>query len=174
MVFLRFYWSANGQGAGREGREAWGDEARRASEPAPTFAICAERLEGAIGGSCDSGRPWPDRVAAAIQAALGFADADPVAARAITIHTAYRRVDADAGFPALIDRLAARLNRDAPPTRRPDSVARNIVLRVARQTLLQLELRPDSPATEIAPDLIVFALTPYVGLAEAKRWAAAA
>jgi hypothetical protein len=37
--------------------------------------------------------------------------------------------------------------------------------------LLHLEAQPDEPVTAIASDLIVFALTPYVGLTAARRLA---
>jgi hypothetical protein len=73
----------------------------------------------------------------------------------------------------MVDDFAARLNRGAPPVGHPERTARNVVTRIARQTLLHLEMRPDVPVSEIAPDLIVFALVPYTGLAEAQRWAAA-
>lgn len=72
---------------------------------------------------------------------------------------------------AMVEDLAGMLNRGAPPTSRPEPSARNIVIRIARQTLLQLEMRSNAPVVEIAPDLIVFALTPYSGFAEAHRWA---
>jgi hypothetical protein len=73
----------------------------------------------------------------------------------------------------MVDDLAAVLRRGAPAVPRPERTARNLVLRVARQMLLHLESRPDEPVTMIGPDLIVFALTPYVGLAAARRLAAA-
>ena len=71
----------------------------------------------------------------------------------------------------MVDEIAARLAEGAPPTRHPERTARNVVLRVARQLLLQLEVRRDEPPSAIAPELVVFALTPYIGMAEAQRWA---
>lgn len=82
-----------------------------------------------------------------------------------------RRSDDVAPFAAMVDDLAATLRRDAPAVPSPERTARNVVLRVARQILLQLETRPEEPVTAIGPDLIVFALTPYVGLAAARRLA---
>ena len=73
---------------------------------------------------------------------------------------------------ALVDEFAAHLIADAPPVPHPERTARNVVLRLMRQTLLQLELRGEPP-TAIAPDLVVFAPTPYLGLREARRWALA-
>lgn len=71
----------------------------------------------------------------------------------------------------MVDDLAAKLRRGAPAVPAPERTARNLVLRIARQILLHLEARPDEPVTAIGPDLIVFALTPYVGLVEARRLA---
>ena len=71
----------------------------------------------------------------------------------------------------MVDDLAAKFRRDAPSVPGPERTARNLVLRIARQVLLHLETRPDEPVTAIAPDLIVFALTPYVGLTDARRLA---
>jgi hypothetical protein len=111
-------------------------------------------------------------VAAGIEAALRFAETEPVAAQVLTVHTAHRRLDGGSAFTEMVDHFAGLLNREAPSTDRPERTGRNVVTRIARQTLLHLETRPGVPVTEIAPDLIVFALTPYVGFAAAQRWAA--
>ena len=100
-----------------------------------------------------------------------MAEADPAAARRLTLPAAGRRSDDLGSFTSMVDDLAAKLRRDAPAVARPERTARNVVLRVARQVLLQLELRPGEPVTAIASDLVLFALTPYVGLATARRLA---
>ena len=141
-----------------------------AAQDADAFALCRRRLERTVAASCDPAQPWGAGIATAIQAALRFAETDPVAARVLTVHAAFRRIEGDAAFTAMVDHFAATLNRGAPPTSRAELTARNIVTRIARQTLLHLEMRPDVPVAEIAPDLIVFALTPYAGFAEAQRW----
>lgn len=113
------------------------------------------------------------RVAAGIRAALELAEADPAAGRVLTLPSASRgRGGPPPGFAGMVDRFATRLCAGAPPLARPERTARNTVLRVARQVLLYIETRPGVPVTEIAPDLIVFALTPYVGLEQARRAAA--
>lgn len=160
-----------GRGVKRKSRGDGGRAVRRAAADPRAFARCSVRLERAIAGSCEARQPWPARVAAAIRAALAFADAEPVAAGVVAVPAAFRRYAEPEAFTAMVDRLAARLRDGAPPTRHPERTARNVVLRVARQTLLQLELRPKSAPSDLAPELIVFALTPYVGLAEAQRWA---
>lgn len=155
----------------------------RAAEDPDAFAIHRGRLEAAIEPACAGELPWPGRIAAAIEAALAFATADPIAARVLTVHSANRRLldhepfDPMPGrepFDAMVDQLAARMARDAPPIPpppKPERRAEVLISRLARQTLLHLELSPEVPATAIAPDLVVFTLTPYIGMAEARRWA---
>ncbi len=145
---------------------------QEAARDPDTFARCCRRFEHAVESTCRGDRPWGERVAAGIRASLEFAEAEPVAAHVVLVHAAYRRYGGSTAFSALVDRLAAHLAEGAPAVLRPQRTARNIVLRVMRQTLLQLEQRRGEP-TAIAADLIVFALTPYVGLAEAQRWASA-
>lgn len=148
-----------------------GRSLREVARDPQAFERCGRRLERAIASSCGLDRPWPDRVAAGIRATLEFAEAEPVAARVVMVHAASRRYGGSVPFTAMVDGLAARMAEGAPPIRYPERTARNVVLRVMRQTLLQIELLRQPP-TAIAPDLIVFALTPYVGLAEAQERAA--
>jgi hypothetical protein len=159
------------------------DPVLRAAEDPGAFAVHRGRLEAAIEPACAGELPWPGRIAAAIEAALAFAAADPIAARVLTVHSANCRLlgrepcDAVTGrepYNAMVDQLAARMARGAPLIPSPPKPERRtevLISRLARQTLLHLELSPGVPATEIAPDLIVFVLTPYIGMSEARRWA---
>lgn len=135
-----------------------------------TFALCRSRLERSVQDACPPDQAWPGRVVAGIDAALRFADADRAAARILTIHAAFRRLEGGDAFLEMADRFAELFSKGAPPTDRPDGTARTIVIRIARQTLHQIDLRPDAAVVEIAPDMIVFALIPYLGFAEAQRW----
>jgi hypothetical protein len=135
------------------------------------YAILRSRFERDLTAAVDPEAPWPERVAAAIQGALRSAAADPLAARRLTLPAAGRRSDDLASFTAMVDDLAAKLRRDAPAVPSPERTARNLVVRLARQVLFHLEAQPEEPVTTIAPDLIVFALTPYVGLTAARRLA---
>jgi hypothetical protein len=150
----------------REGRLV-----REALQDPDSFARCRDRLDAAIAGGCEPGAPWPAQVIAAIRAALEFAESDRLAALVITAHAAHRRSLSTPAFAAMVEQWAGRLREGAPPTRHPHRTATGVAQRIARQILLQLELRPDVPPTRIAGDLIVFALTPYLGFVEALRWA---
>jgi hypothetical protein len=144
--------------------------AKAVVEDEVTFALCRGRLERSVRDACPPDRPWPGRVAAGIDAALRFADADRAAARILTIHSAFRRLEGGGAFLEMVDGFAELFSKGAPPTDRPDGMARTIVIRIARQTLNQIDLHPHVGVVEIAPDMIVFALIPYLGFAEAQRW----
>jgi hypothetical protein len=144
------------------------------TEDEVTFALCRSRLERSVQDACPPALPWPGRVAAGIDAALRFADADRAAARILTIHAAFRRLEGGDAFLEMVDRFAELFSTGAPPTNRPERTARTIVIRIARQTLHQIDLRPDVGVAEIAPDMILFALIPYLGFAEAQRWSESA
>lgn len=163
--------AGGGRGLKRRSRGDRGQAVRKAARDPRAFARCSGRLERAVAESCDARLPWPGRAATAIRAALAFADTDPVAAGVVAVPAAFRRYAEPRAFTELVERLAALLREGAPPTRHPERTSRNIVLRIARQVLLQLEMHPQLPPSALAPELIVFALTPYVGLAEAQRWA---
>jgi hypothetical protein len=135
------------------------------------FSTYRDRLFAAVDRRRDSASTWPVCVAGAIRDAIGLAAADPIAARRLTFPASGRRNEDAGAFAAMVDDLAARLRHRAPPLPTPERTSRNLVRRLARQILHQLELHPEQPVTAIAPDLIVFALTPYVGLAEARRLA---
>jgi hypothetical protein len=134
------------------------------------FGRCRERLELVIGSACGTDAEWPARVGAAVRAALELAATDPEAGRTLTEGAGHRGVD-DEEFATLVDHLAGLLTRGAPPRneRLPD--APTVVIRIARQINLELEARGGHKLAAIAPDLTFLALMPYLGFAEARRWA---
>jgi hypothetical protein len=151
------------------------DERHSHTDGTKSYAFVRGRFERRVAaaiGTEDGAAPWAARVATAIRAALAAAAAERDAALLLLLPVAGRRSDDHAAFAEMVDDLAGRLRAGAPPVPDAERTARNLVLRLARQTLLHLELDPGEPVTAIAPDLIVFALTPYVGLAEARRLAA--
>lgn len=133
------------------------------------FGRCRRRLEVAIEEACAGQATWPARVAAAVQAAVELAAADPDTGRTLTEGAGHRHGDDDE-LLALVDRLAALLESGAPPRNRRLPGAPTLVMRIARQINLELEAGrgPDLPA--VAPDLTFLALMPYLGFAEARRW----
>ncbi len=114
---------------------------------------------------------WPEAFAKAIRAALTVAAADPSGAHRLVVPVAGRRTENGSPFDVMVGDLVTRVRRGAPAGFKSERAARNLVLQIARQVCLHLETRRGEPVTVIAPDLIVLALTPCVGLAEARRLA---
>lgn len=134
------------------------------------FGHCRERLEAAIEEACEGQVGWPARVSCAVRAALGFAAADPDAGRTLTEGARLHRRENEE-FAVLVDRLAAQLARGAPPRNQRLPDAATVVTRIARQVNLELEAGRGPTLAAIAPDLTFLALMPYLGFAEARRWA---
>jgi hypothetical protein len=157
---------------GGMGSEAWigaDPVALDAAQSAVEFRRCRKRLERRIDRACDPDQPWPARASAGIHAALDFARTDPTAAWVLTVHATVRRLDGGATFGEMVDRLAGIFSRGAPEPRQPPPLSpENVVIRIARQAHRQIEA--GETVVDISADLIFFALTPYVGYAEAKRW----
>lgn len=133
------------------------------------FGCCRVRLESAIAEACALEASWPAGVAAAVQAALRVAAADPEAARTLTEGAGHRRGD-DEEFTALMVDLAARLDRGAPPRNDRLPPAPALIARIARQVNLELEAGRGHALAATAPDLTFLLLMPYLGFAEARRW----
>jgi hypothetical protein len=136
-----------------------------------SYANLRLRFEQEVAAAVIPTEPWYEAVVAIIRAALTVAAADPPVAHRLTVPATGRRSVDLPGFTEAVDDLGARLRRRAPAPLGSERAAHNFVLRVARQVCLQLETRPDEPVTALAPDLIVLALTPCVGLVEARRLA---
>ncbi len=137
--------------------------------PPEEFAACRERLEGAVAEACEGAGDWQGGVVRGVYAALELAAGDPAAALTLSERSTARWRERDPAFVALVDRFAALLDRDAPPPnpRLPD--ARGVVLCIASQVSLRIEVGRPEELMEIAPDLAFLALLPFVGLAEARR-----
>lgn len=142
-----------------------------ADPPAGEFARCRARLEETLAGSCEPAAEWPDAVAAAVQAALEFAAADPAAARVLTAGAIARERGEESNFTAMVDHLAGLLSTGAPPPNPRLPGAAGVITRIARQVNLEIEAGRAGEMVEIAPDLTFLALLPYLGFAGARRWA---
>jgi hypothetical protein len=141
----------------------------RAGSPKTHFGRCRDRLELAIEEASGAQSSWPAKVRAAIGAAVELAATD--LDLGYTLTEAAGRHPEDGEFASMVDRLAAWLERGAPSRnpRLPD--APTIVRRIARQVNLELEAGRDPSSGSLGPDLVFLALMPYLGFAEARRWA---
>jgi len=129
-------------------------------------------LQLALADPCGRRAEWPARVAAAIVAALEFAAADPVAARVLTVDALAQGDYGIYRHQRLIDHCAELLGAGAPEDpRRPQATELGVVGGIVYLVTRRLLQGKEASLGLLAPDLIQFALIPYLGLEGATSWA---
>jgi hypothetical protein len=122
-------------------------------------------------GACAPEMEWPAQVATAIYAGVDFVIANPVVARALSV---------DAGSPGdpaspylrLIGRLAGLLRAKAPTgIRLPVSTDEALVAGIVGLVGDHIRIGRFDRLAELRPELVLLTLLPYLGFAEAQRWA---
>jgi len=137
----------------------------------PSFAELKDR----VGTACDGQGSWEEQVIAGLRAVLEFAATDPQGAHALTVD-ARRRPSGEVDLEEeVVGYFAGLLRRTVAVERRfsisnEEAVVESIVTIVRGH--LQLGTAAELPG--LAPDLVYVVLMPYTGIAEARRWAAAA
>jgi hypothetical protein len=137
------------------------------------FESAFARLQIALLESCDDSRDWPRNVAAAVRAGLEFAAADPDAAATLTTEAMAR----GAGGIDRYERLVAYLREQLAPGRRqlPEDEQLPTVIEhaLASGVLMLVAQRVDRGRMDelpgLAPEVVQFVLTPYLGSSEARR-----
>jgi hypothetical protein len=133
------------------------------------------KMESAVAAGCSSRVEWPARIAAGINAAIEFMVADPAAARTLAIDSRALESRGSAGYPEMIGRFADLLGAGAPRSERlPASSDESVVWVIAAIVGCHVRAGTVEALAEGDPDLVFLALLPYVGFAEAARWATAA
>jgi AcrR family transcriptional regulator len=138
------------------------------------FEAAILRLAPPIKAAYDSERDWPLRIRAALTAVLSELTADPDTARLLTaepfvagskIAERYKEL-AEQAAPAL---YAGRQLRDDKAEPLPETTEKGLL--GAINTLIARQVYADEAARllDLLPDLVQFALTPYIGPAEARR-----
>ena len=108
----------------------------------------------------------------AIHAALEFAAADPAAARTLIVDSLVQGDYGVARRRRLIEHYAELLGAEAPEDpRRPDVTELGVVGGIVSLLTRRLFHGEEQRLEDLAPDLIQFALTPYLGTEEAKAQA---
>jgi hypothetical protein len=136
------------------------------------FSGAVGRLQVAVLEACRGQEEWPAKVAAAIAAAIDFAATEPESVRLLTVEALIQRPDGGRRYVRTVEHFAELLRAEAPvDARRPKSTEQALVGGVA--TTIADRMRHGSPGDLQAaiPELVEFVLLPYVGGAEAKRWA---
>jgi hypothetical protein len=136
------------------------------------FSGAVGRLQVAVLEACREQEEWAAKVAAAIAAAVDFAATEPQSVKLLTVEALVQRPDGGRRYVRTIEHFAELLRAEAPvDERRPKSTEQALIGGVA--TTIADRMRHDTPSELQAaiPELVEFVLLPYVGSAEAKRWA---
>jgi len=144
-------------------------------DPAGEFDRAADALRTAIAGACTQTQRWPGKVAASVQAALGFAARDPAAARRIALESLAqggevlqrrRRLFAAMALALAAGRLECPRARRLPAN--TESLLIGAIASLVGQRLLGGE---DEALVDLAPQVIELTLLPYLGPEQARAWA---
>jgi AcrR family transcriptional regulator len=142
------------------------------------FDAVADHLRELIAAAiAEAGEEWPARVIACLRTALEFFDSQPELARFCLIapftstpEIAAHMHETIAGADAY---LAEGRRLHAGDSELPESTEDSLIGGAAGQVSRSLLTRGGGPLIELLPDLIEFGLSPYLGLDEARRLAAA-
>lgn len=134
-----------------------------------------QRLRLEVASACEVDRPWPDQVRAALDAALSYlADAHALARGFVVEATAASLVASERQFAALEDftellREGRRLYPEAAGM--PASTERALIGGIASIVCDRLLAEEHQALARLEPQFAEFLLVPYLGRAEASRFA---
>jgi hypothetical protein len=140
---------------------------------AQAFEAAFARLQVAIlraGGGEDE---WSARVAAVVRAGLAFAAADPAGAQLLTNEALARGADGVARHERVVAYLGGCLFEgrvEGPDGERlPEITERAMAGGAVMLAAQRLDLGKERELPALAPEVIQFVLTPYLGAEEARR-----
>lgn len=114
---------------------------------------------------------WPAQVAAAIYAGVDFAIANPNVARALTLDAA-AEADCMRRYERVVGRFAGFIQIKAPrDSRLPGSTDEALVAGIVGLVGDHIRIGRLDRLAELRPELVLLTLLPYLGFAEAQRWA---
>jgi hypothetical protein len=135
------------------------------------FPLALANLESAILDGCGGEEEWPASVAAGICAGVDYAIAHPEVAETLAL-------DAPAGsdtlrrYESVIARLAGFLRVKAPTdSRLPGATDEALVAGMVGLVGDHLRIGRQDRLEELRPELVLLTLLPYLGFAEAQKWA---
>lgn len=136
------------------------------------FTASFAQLQGAVHDACGAAMEWPAKISAAIHAALEFAASQPQATRTLTMEARVSRFDGGRAYLQMIGYFSELLRVGAPHDQ-PLATSTEEALVGGIATVVSDHLRSGRAhrLVDVAPELVYLTLMPYVGFAEAKRWA---
>lgn len=135
------------------------------------FPLALANLEAAVLDACAREDEWPAQIAAGIYAGVDYAIAHPeisetLASDEVPISDTVRR------YESVIGRLAGFLRAKAPIEERlPGATDEALVAGIVGLVGDHLRIGRLDRLEELRPELVLLTLLPYLGFAEAKRWA---
>lgn len=143
----------------------------RESERNERWALPLVRLETAVLDACTAESEWPAQIAAGVYAAVDYAIANPIVIEALGLAES-SETEAVRRYERFIGRLAGFVQVNAPlDTRRPGSTDEALVAGVVGLVGDHIRIGRVDRLIELRPDLVLLMLLPYLGFAEAQRWA---
>jgi hypothetical protein len=129
-----------------------------------------DELTQVVQSACEAEDSWQAKVASGTSAAIDFATANPRAALALTARGGETDHAGDR-YRQTVAHFASMLAEVAPRDRRlPASIDEALVAGIASVVADHLRRDRADRVPEIRPDLVQFALLPFVGFDEARQW----
>lgn len=135
------------------------------------FPLALANLEAAVLDACAGEEDWPAQVAAAIYAGVDFAIAHPELADTLAYDVS-PGAETLQRYENVIGRLAGFLRVKAPVDHRlPGSTDEALVAGIVGLVGDHLRIGRLDRLEELRPELVLLTLLPYLGFAEAQKWA---
>jgi hypothetical protein len=135
------------------------------------FPLALANLEAAVLDACAREGEWPAQIAAGIYAGVDYAIANPEVVETLASEDAPAS-DVLHRYETVIGRLAGFLRVKAPADDRlPGATDEALVAGVVGLVGDHLRIGRLDRLQELRPELVLLTLLPYLGFAEAKRWA---
>ena len=134
------------------------------------FPVALASLETAVLDACAGEDEWPAQVAAGICAGVDFAIANPVIARSLTVTSALETGNTQR-YERLIGRLAGFIQIRAPAGARMPASIEALVAGIVGLVGDHIRIGRVERLSELRAELVLMTLLPYLGFAEAQRWA---
>jgi hypothetical protein len=151
--------------------EARGGNGAPARHSRGEFPVGLAALETAVLDACAAEVEWPAQIAAGIYAGVDFAIANPAVARALTLDAA-AEADCMRRYERVVGRFAGFIQIKAPrDSRLPGSTDEALVAGIVGLVGDHIRIGRLDRLAELRPELVLLTLLPYLGFAEAQRWA---
>jgi hypothetical protein len=135
------------------------------------FPLALANLETAVLDACAGEDEWPAQIAAGICAGVDYAIAHPEVAETLAVDAA-GRADGLRRYESVIGRLAGFLRVKAPRENRlPGATDETLVAGLVGLVGDHLRIGRTDRLEELRPELVLLTLLPYLGFAEAQKWA---